>query len=169
MTDMKDGYVVTNGDGSQFRAWGDHGPVWTPHLDGALWFARRVDAERFAAEDEAAWSVVLASVLKESREIEARRAAQHRAILLLYQLITDQRLWTDHGVAPTEIHIVPTSSRELIATVTFARCKMDRRFDSDILLAPLDRPVDYRQQIDLVDDLVESLFERVRDNAAKDC
>ena len=50
------GYVVADGQRKRFRKW-DCGPVWTEVLDDALHFARRKDAEAFAAEDEDAWYI----------------------------------------------------------------------------------------------------------------
>ena len=50
--DAVPGFVVCAECRTLFRTWGATGPEWTPRLDDALWFARRVDAERFCVDDE---------------------------------------------------------------------------------------------------------------------
>lgn len=60
------GWVVANaleGAEQRFRRWGQVGPEWTADRDAALWFARRSDAEAFAAEDEDAWRILPVSAL----------------------------------------------------------------------------------------------------------
>lgn len=52
------GYIVSNGARDRFRCWGQLGPEWTEDRDAALRFARRQDADAFAAEDEDAWAIV---------------------------------------------------------------------------------------------------------------
>lgn len=56
--DATGGWVVADADGARFRRWGDWGPVWTGDVDAALQFARREDAEAFAADDEDAWKIL---------------------------------------------------------------------------------------------------------------
>lgn len=58
MASVFDGpFIIVNGAGNRFRCWGLSGPEWTPDKSLALWFARRVDAEQFCAEDEDAWGI----------------------------------------------------------------------------------------------------------------
>ncbi len=51
------GWIVADGQGERWRMWGDSGPEWTADRSKALRFARRDDAEAFAANDEDAWSI----------------------------------------------------------------------------------------------------------------
>jgi hypothetical protein len=57
------GWVVANAAGDRFRCMGDFADGsgdfvdWTPDLERALVFARRIDAESFARDDEDAWKV----------------------------------------------------------------------------------------------------------------
>lgn len=51
------GYIVANGTSDRFRCWRSEGPAWTERKSEALVFARRIDAESFAAEDEDAWHI----------------------------------------------------------------------------------------------------------------
>lgn len=60
---LEDGYVVTDATKTLFRTW-DDGPAWSEDLDAALWFSRQGDAELFCADDEDAWCIILASVLR---------------------------------------------------------------------------------------------------------
>lgn len=64
MADVGDGFVVCGENRDTFRTWGETGPEWTPRLVDALWFARRSDAEKFCRDDEDAWFIVSASVLR---------------------------------------------------------------------------------------------------------
>lgn len=66
----EDGYVIADGERKRFRAW-DAGPVWTNDLDAALWFARQGDAEVFAKDDEDAWHIVRASVIRREINVNA--------------------------------------------------------------------------------------------------
>lgn len=50
-------WVVADGQGARWRKWGDSGPEWTTDRDAALHFARRLDADAFAADDEDAWLI----------------------------------------------------------------------------------------------------------------
>jgi hypothetical protein len=55
------GFIVGNGllgDQERYRRWGEAGPEWTPDRKEALRFARRSDAENFAAEDIDAWQII---------------------------------------------------------------------------------------------------------------
>ncbi|MDX2165715.1 MAG: hypothetical protein SF182_01570 [Deltaproteobacteria bacterium] len=53
------GYVIGNSDRTRWRTLDGHGFArWTDDLDAALHFARRRDAEAFAAEDEDAWCIL---------------------------------------------------------------------------------------------------------------
>lgn len=63
-SDTPDGFVIADGTRRRFRTWGMSGPEWTDDIDAALWFSRQGDAEKVAAEDEDAWYIVLASVLR---------------------------------------------------------------------------------------------------------
>ena len=57
-------FVVANGEGDRFRCMGEFADGsgdfvdWTPDLGKALAFARREDAEAFAADDEDAWKIL---------------------------------------------------------------------------------------------------------------
>lgn len=55
------GWLIENGKKGDELRYRDieHGiPIWTHDNNQALRFARRVDAEKFAAEDEDAWRIV---------------------------------------------------------------------------------------------------------------
>lgn len=55
------GWLIENGksgDELRYRNMEQGLPTWTADHNEALRFARRVDAEKFAAEDEAAWCIV---------------------------------------------------------------------------------------------------------------
>jgi|GEM_PF-1952698 len=52
------GFVITNGSGEKYMAWGQVGPEWTADRSAALWLVRRADAEALAAENEDAWSIL---------------------------------------------------------------------------------------------------------------
>jgi hypothetical protein len=74
------GFVVANvhdDERQRFRAWGQFGPMWTANRTEALYFARRIDAERFCAEDEDAWRILLSAAPASpisTGEDEGRRA-----------------------------------------------------------------------------------------------
>lgn len=54
-----DAFVIGNAGRTGWRALGDFGfSTWTDDVDAALQFARRRDAEAFAAEDEDAWCIL---------------------------------------------------------------------------------------------------------------
>jgi len=57
-TDAQGGWIVSNGDQTQWRTWGPLGPDWTVDRDQATRYARRQDAELAHAEDLDAWSIV---------------------------------------------------------------------------------------------------------------
>lgn len=61
-------FVVVDGDGHRFRTLHAGITAWTTDVNEALWFARRSDADQFAAEDIDAW------LIWPVREAEARRA-----------------------------------------------------------------------------------------------
>ncbi|MGV4800838.1 hypothetical protein ACSMEB_17215, partial [Stenotrophomonas maltophilia] len=52
------GFVISNGSGEKYMAWGQVGPEWTADRSAALWLVRRADAEALAAENEDAWSIL---------------------------------------------------------------------------------------------------------------
>lgn len=52
------GYVIADGTGEKFMAWGQVGPEWTADRSAALWLVRRADAEALAAENEDAWLIL---------------------------------------------------------------------------------------------------------------
>ena len=52
------GWVVMNGDGTQYRTWKDGWSAWTDHREEATRYARRQDAEAVHSEDEDAWFIV---------------------------------------------------------------------------------------------------------------
>ncbi|HHA2702405.1 TPA: hypothetical protein ACOEQH_000467 [Stenotrophomonas maltophilia] len=52
------GFVIANGSGEKYMAWGQVGPEWTADRSAALWLVRRADAEALAAENEDAWSIL---------------------------------------------------------------------------------------------------------------
>lgn len=52
------GWIVANAACDRFRIWDLNGPDWTTNKTKALRFARRSDAEAFAAEDEDAWKII---------------------------------------------------------------------------------------------------------------
>jgi hypothetical protein len=52
------GYIVGDGSGTRFRVWGEMGPDWTTDRTKALRFARREDAEAFAADDIDGWAIL---------------------------------------------------------------------------------------------------------------
>ncbi len=52
------GFVIGNGSGEKYMAWGQVGPEWTPERSAALWLVRRADAEALAAENEDAWLIL---------------------------------------------------------------------------------------------------------------
>ncbi|MBH1418086.1 hypothetical protein I5U33_07585 [Stenotrophomonas maltophilia] len=52
------GFVISNGSGEKYMAWGQAGPEWTADRSAALWLVRRSDAEALAAENEDAWSIL---------------------------------------------------------------------------------------------------------------
>lgn len=58
LTEIPAGYVVANGPQTAFRCWHPEGPGWTDDKRQALMFARRMDAEAFAAEDPDAWAIL---------------------------------------------------------------------------------------------------------------
>lgn len=51
------GFVVASGDGKRWRTMRDGDIIWTTDVADALTFARRRDADAFAAEDEDAWRI----------------------------------------------------------------------------------------------------------------
>jgi len=54
------GWLIENGlggDALRYRAMRQGMPVWTADHNEALRFARRIDAEKFAEEDEDAWRI----------------------------------------------------------------------------------------------------------------
>jgi hypothetical protein len=55
-------WIIANGSGDKFRTWNDFGPAWTANQAEALHFARRVDADKLAAEDEDAWLILPVSI-----------------------------------------------------------------------------------------------------------
>jgi len=52
------GFVISNGSGDKYMAWGQVGPEWVTDRAAALWLVRRADAEALAAENEDAWSIL---------------------------------------------------------------------------------------------------------------
>jgi hypothetical protein len=58
MTAPNAGWIISNADETKFRFWDALGPTWTTNRVKALRFARRIDAERFSAEDEDAWKIL---------------------------------------------------------------------------------------------------------------
>lgn len=52
------GFVISNGSGEKYMAWGQVGPEWVADRSAALWLVRRADAEALAAENEDAWSIL---------------------------------------------------------------------------------------------------------------
>lgn len=58
MENGRHGFIVSSADEKRFRFWDAMGPTWTTDRVRALRFARRIDAERFAAEDEDAWKIL---------------------------------------------------------------------------------------------------------------
>lgn len=58
MENGRHGFIVSSADETRFRFWDAMGPTWTTDRVRALRFARRIDAERFAAEDEDAWKIL---------------------------------------------------------------------------------------------------------------
>ncbi|CAM4171005.1 hypothetical protein CR156_17260 [Stenotrophomonas lactitubi] len=52
------GFLISNGSGEKYMAWGQVGPEWTADKSAALWLVRRADAEALAAENEDAWSIL---------------------------------------------------------------------------------------------------------------
>lgn len=52
------GFVIGNGSGEKYMAWGQVGPEWVADRSAALWLVRRADAEALAAENEDAWSIL---------------------------------------------------------------------------------------------------------------
>lgn len=50
-------FIVTNGNDTKFRGWGETGPIWVDNIEDAVQYARRKDAERVHAEDEDAWHI----------------------------------------------------------------------------------------------------------------
>jgi len=52
------GYVIADGTGEKFMAWGQVGPEWVADRSAALWLVRRADAEALAAENEDAWLIL---------------------------------------------------------------------------------------------------------------
>lgn len=75
------GWIIGNAAETEWRRWGDAGPEWTPHRDQALRFARRGDAEAFAAEDDDAWKLVRHPPVDETRQrdIDEIAAVRRRA------------------------------------------------------------------------------------------
>lgn len=69
-----DGWIVTSGDGKQFRLWKDGLPAWTDERAEATRYARRADAEAVHAEDEDAWCVVPYNIGKEEGGENARES-----------------------------------------------------------------------------------------------
>lgn len=52
------GFVIGNGSGEKYMAWGQVGPEWVADRSAALWLVRRADAEALAAENEDAWLIL---------------------------------------------------------------------------------------------------------------
>lgn len=55
MSEIKYAWLIEDGDTPEsirYRGWGIKGPIWVSDPYKALWFVRRVDAERLSAEDE---------------------------------------------------------------------------------------------------------------------
>ncbi|HHA2771684.1 hypothetical protein [Stenotrophomonas maltophilia] len=52
------GFVISDGSGEKYMAWGQVGPEWVADRSAALWLVRRADAEALAAENEDAWSIL---------------------------------------------------------------------------------------------------------------
>lgn len=52
------GFVITNGSGKKYMAWGQVGPEWVDDISSALWLVRRADADALANENEDAWSIL---------------------------------------------------------------------------------------------------------------
>lgn len=52
------GFVIGNGSGENYMAWGQVGPEWVADRSAALWLVRRADAEALAAENEDAWLIL---------------------------------------------------------------------------------------------------------------
>lgn len=59
-TETESGWIIGDAKGARWRFWGDSGPEWTNDSDQALRFARRIDAEAFARDDEDGWMVIRA-------------------------------------------------------------------------------------------------------------
>ncbi|MHB8084254.1 MAG: hypothetical protein ACYDHZ_00305 [Dehalococcoidia bacterium] len=62
------GWVIKDGNSNLYRTMEQGTPKWTGFKEQALHFARRQDAELFAAEDEDAWFVTLVPLSHECNE-----------------------------------------------------------------------------------------------------
>jgi len=58
------GWIVGDGDSKRFRTMDEMGIHWTDDPRKAIRFARRDDAEMFAAGDEDAWQILEYNTLK---------------------------------------------------------------------------------------------------------
>ncbi|MEN5069343.1 hypothetical protein [Stenotrophomonas sp. TWI1183] len=52
------GFVMGNGSGDKYMAWGQVGPEWVADRSAALWLVRRADAEALAVKNEDAWLIL---------------------------------------------------------------------------------------------------------------
>jgi len=105
---MNSPWVVGNGAHNRFRAMGNGGQIfWVTDTDLAMQFARRIDAENFAEEDEEAWQIIQVAALQEEQKPprtnwELSNRLQEVELMDILQLLAGQEITA--GKALEAIH-----------------------------------------------------------------